>query len=192
MGIRDWNELKSEYPKFPLPDEPKRYRKMVEVATLMFLPIIIKELLEPHHEKIEINCSYFPSTGADIVVYSNGHLLLKMEVLNWWVQSILTEQRALRIKENLRGAPYKVLYVPSSRNFTSWSSSGIVPTSKKVLEGINIYYSRYQILPITYFDSYFNVDYKFTLERAILNEKAINHQKIRLKRFFKEIGLLPK
>ena len=190
MSIFTFNELKSEYPKFPLPDEPQRYNKMLEVATLPFLAAIIKELLQPHYENLEVSCSFFPSTGTDIVVCSKGDLLLKMEVLNWWIQSVLTQQRALRIKDNLKGAHYKILYITSERNFSS-SSKGIVPASLETLRGVNIYYSRYQILPVTYFDYLFNIDYRFTQERAILNEKTIKHQKIRLKRFFKQIKLLP-
>jgi hypothetical protein len=180
-------ELKSKY---SLPDEPQQYNKMVETATLLYLPIILKDILKDNYENIEVKTSYFPSTGTDIVVNSNGHPLLKMEILNWWIRSILTEQRALRIRDNLKGAPFKVLCIPSRYNFLS-ASSKIKPTSEKALKGIQIYYTGYQILPITYFEYFNQLDSRFTLLRAIFGENTINHQKNRLKMFFEEIGLIP-
>ncbi len=192
MGFIDYKELKEEFVKFPLPDVPQRYNKMVELATLFFLPVIIRELLEPFYEKIEVSCNYFPSTGPDIIVFSKDSLLLKMEVLNWWIQSYLSEGRASGIKDNLKGARYKVLYVTSDKNLTTWTmNSKLLSGLKKALKGVNIYYSRYQILPITYFDYLFKIDYRFAKDRAIFNEKTIKHQKIRLKRFFEQIGIIP-
>jgi hypothetical protein len=92
-------ELKSKY---SFPDQPQQYNKMVEIATLLYLPIILKDILKDHYENLEVTSSYFPSTGTDIVVYTDGRPLLKMEVLNWWIRTILTQQRALRIRDNHR------------------------------------------------------------------------------------------
>jgi hypothetical protein len=183
----EFGELKSKY---SLPDKQQKYNKMVEIASLMDLPRILEELLKNHYERLEVTSSYFSSTGTDIVVNSNGSPLLKMEVLNWWVWSILTQQRAIRIRGNLKGSRFKVLWITSKYNFKS-TSTKIKPVSEKTLEGIHIYYSGFQILPITYFEYFENLDSRFTLFRSAVSKHVVNYQKNRLKRFFEQIELLP-
>jgi len=162
---------------------------MVEIATLLYLPTIIREILSEYYDDIEIESNYFPSNGTDIVVYCSGHLLLKMEVLNWWVRTYLAQDRAFRIRKSLRGAPFKVLCITDPLNFRS-TSKKVKPLPKGILRGIHIFYTGYQVLPITYYEHFEKLDPQFTLFRSIYGEKTTNHQKILLKSFFKKIGLI--
>lgn len=162
---------------------------MVEIATLPFLSVIVYDLLKDTYDNLKVSQNYCPSKGTDIIVYSNNQPLLKMEVLNWWIDSILPQKRANGIRDNLEGVRFKVLYVPSELNFRS-KTKKVKPASLKSLDGIDIYYSGYQILPKTYFEYFENLDSRFILFRAVHGKNTINHQKSRLKRFFEDIGLI--
>ena len=181
----DWNILRGKY---VLPD-PKNYPKMVEIASLIYLHTNVLEILAEHYENIEIEINYCPKNETDITVHTNGHLLLKMEVLNWWVRSYLTQDRAYKIRKNLRGAPFKVLCMTHPLNFRP-TKRKVKAVPKGLRKGIYIFYTGYQVLPITYYEHFEKLDPHFTLFRSKYGEETTNHQKILLKSFFEKIGLI--
>jgi hypothetical protein len=182
----DWNSLRHKYVR---PDSETIYNKMVEMGTLLYIPTIVKEILKEYYEDIEIEVNYYPRNGPDMVVCTHGRLLLKMEVLNWWIRTYLTQKRMTEIRDNLRGAPFKVLCISHPLNFRPLSRK-VKAVPKGLLKGIHVFYTGYQVLPITYYEHFEKLDPQFTLFRAIYGEKTTNHQKILLKSFFEKIGLI--
>jgi hypothetical protein len=106
--------------------------------------------------------------------------LLKLEVLNWWVNTYLTQERAFRIRDNLDHSPYGAVCITSPLN--------LKPSSSRILKGIPVYYSNYQLLPSAYYEYFDQLDHRFT--RAIYDEMSIKHQKTQFERFLKEMGII--
>lgn len=124
----------------------------------------------------------FQRTTPTLPVLSHNHVLLKLEVLNWWVNTYLTQERAFKIRDNLDHSPYSAACVTSPLN--------LKPSSRRILKGIPVYYSNYQLLPSAYYEYFENLDRRFTFFRAIYNEMSIKHQKTQFERFLKEIDII--
>ena len=159
-----------------------RYNDIVGFTGQALYQRIAAEILAEYYEDLRLEANFFPKNNTDITVLSYNHVLLKLEVLNWWVNTYLTQERAFKIRDNLDHSPYSAICITSPLN--------LKPSSSRILKGIPVYYSNYQLLPSAYYEHFSQLDHRFTFFRAIYNETTIKHQKTQFQRFLKEIDII--
>jgi len=168
----------------------REYSATVGEVGQAFYQAMLQKILHPFSPSAAVFSCPTQGNGQDLTILDkNNKILAKFEVLNWHVNSRMDFDRALRIKENLKGVRFKAILGTIPLRNEPWHN--ISYSAWKLLRGIPKFFAGFQILPADYYSFFKIKNPESTLFRAFVTKQVFKQIKEPLKLFLAELNLVP-